>query len=141
MAAVDCATQVIAFRPTCFEAYWARAKARRELNELAGALADLREAIKLSPKNMELHRFTMQVKSEIEARPNINISNNSNHRSNGFNNNNVILQSSHQDLPSCGKPPPSPQLPTARGCHQLQQVHHFPGLSSSTPKKELESEV
>ena len=44
MAAVDCATQVIAFRPTCFEAYWARAKARRELNELAGALADLREA-------------------------------------------------------------------------------------------------
>ena len=68
-AAVDCATQVISFRPTCYEAFWARAKARRELNELDGALTDLREAIKLSPKNLELHRFTMQVKAEIEARP------------------------------------------------------------------------
>jgi len=68
--------QVISFRPSCYEAFWARAKARRELNELTGALADLREAIKLSPKNMELHRFTMQVKSEMEARPNINNNNN-----------------------------------------------------------------
>jgi len=36
------------------------------MNQLEEALSDLREAIKLSPQNMELHRFTMQVKAEIE---------------------------------------------------------------------------
>jgi tetratricopeptide (TPR) repeat protein len=65
--AIHCASQVIAFRPNCFEAYWARAKARKELDQLEDALADLREAIKLSPKNMKLHQFTMQVKAEIEG--------------------------------------------------------------------------
>lgn len=111
-AAVEAASQVISFRPSCYEAYWARAKARRELNELTGALADLREAIKLSPKNMELHRFTMQVKSEIESRPNNN-------------NNMVVIHSSHD-----------PSSPTGNSGY----LKPFPGLSS-TPKKELESEV
>jgi len=111
-AAVEAASQVISFRSSCYEAYWARAKARRELNELTGALADLREAIKLSPKNMELHRFTMQVKSEIESRPN---------------NNNVVVIHSSQD--------PSSPAGTSGG-----YMNSFPGLSS-TPKKELESEV
>ena len=118
-AAVDCATQVISFRPACYEAFWARAKARRELNELDGALADLREAIKLSPKNMELHRFTMQVKAEIEARP----------------------------------PPPSYPVvpePSCSSAGRRQFIKSSPpsksflplaGLASSTPKKELESEV
>lgn len=65
--AIHCASEVLAFRPSCYEAFWARAKARKELKQLEDALADLREAIKLSPQNMKLHQFTMQVKAEIES--------------------------------------------------------------------------
>jgi len=89
---------VLTFRPNCYEAYWARAKARKELNLSHEALADLREAIKLSPQNMELHRFTMQVKAEIEA---------------------AAVKSSDQSSKS----------------------HLRLDLVSSTPKKEIESEV
>ena len=110
MAAVDCATQVLAFRPSCYEAYWARAKARKELDQLDAALADLRDAIKLSPKNMELHRFTMQVKAEIEAKPSVN-------------------------LQMAGISESSKSSSTFR------PYHHPMSLISSTPKKELESEV
>ncbi len=65
--AIRLASEVIQFRPYCYEAYWARAKARKEVNQMDDALSDLREAIKKSPRNMELHRFTMQVKAEIEG--------------------------------------------------------------------------
>lgn len=37
------------------------------MKQTEDALSDLREAIKLSPQNMELHRFTMSIKSEIES--------------------------------------------------------------------------
>jgi len=98
------------FRPSCYEAYWARAKARKELDQLDGALADLREAIKLSPKNLELHRFTMQVKAEIEAKPNANVD---------------LRRSENSKSSSTTRRPP----------------YHPMSVISSTPKKELESEV
>jgi len=66
---------------------------------------------------MELHRFTMQVKSEIEARP-------SNNNSNGG----IVVIHSSQD----------PSSPTATSGGYLKS---FPVVSSTPKKQELESEV
>ena len=64
--AVEAATQVLSFRPGSYEALWARGKAKRETGHLQEALEDLREAIQASPQNLELHRFTIRVKEELE---------------------------------------------------------------------------
>ena len=53
-------------RPSCHEAWWARAKARADQERLSEALSDLREALKLAPNNMELHAFSLQVKNQLE---------------------------------------------------------------------------
>lgn len=66
--AEDYASQVITSRPHCHEAWWARAKARFDQDQLAEALSDLREALKLAPNNMQLHAFSSQVKNQLEAR-------------------------------------------------------------------------
>lgn len=63
-----CATQVINSRPSCHEAWWARAKARSDQDQLKEALSDLREALKLAPQNLELHAFSSQVKNQLEAK-------------------------------------------------------------------------
>jgi tetratricopeptide (TPR) repeat protein len=65
--AEDCAGQVLASRPGCHEAWWARAKAKTDQNQLKEALADLREALKLAPQNLQLHAFSLQVKNQLEA--------------------------------------------------------------------------
>ena len=61
------ASQVIALRPQCHEAWWARAKARSDQDRLHEALGDLREALKLAPNNLQLHAFSIQVKTQLEA--------------------------------------------------------------------------
>ena len=65
--AVSSASQVLAFKPDSYEALWARGKAKREVGALEDALIDLREAIQMAPQNLELHRFTIRVKEELEA--------------------------------------------------------------------------
>lgn len=62
------ASQVITSRPHCHEAWWARAKSRFDQDQLAEALSDLREALKLAPNNMQLHAFSSQVKNQLEAK-------------------------------------------------------------------------
>lgn len=62
------AGQVLAFRPKCHEAFWARAKARTETGQLQEALADLREALTIAPHNIQLHQFSLQVKNQLEEK-------------------------------------------------------------------------
>ena len=61
------ASEVILCRPSCHEAWWARAKARADQDRLSEALSDLRQALKLAPNNMQLHAFSLQVKNQLEA--------------------------------------------------------------------------
>ena len=61
------ASQVIALRPQCHEAWWARAKSRSDQDRLHEALGDLREALKLAPNNLQLHAFSIQVKTQLET--------------------------------------------------------------------------
>lgn len=67
-SAITQASQVLEFHPESYEALWSIGKAKRELSDsnenqddsnlelLESALTDLREAIKLAPQNLELHR-------------------------------------------------------------------------------------
>merc|ERR1712150_153664 len=62
------AGQVLALRPQCHEAWWARAKSRSDQDQLQEALSDLREALKLAPQNLQLHAFSLQVKNQLERK-------------------------------------------------------------------------
>ena len=66
--AEDFAAQVLIMRPSCHEAWWARAKARSDQDQLQEALSDLREALKLAPQNLQLHAFSLQVKRQLERK-------------------------------------------------------------------------
>merc|ERR1719189_2390750 len=78
-SAVTQASHVLEFDPESYEALWAMGKAKREFSEardtkdssnielLESALIDLRKAIKLAPQNLELHRYTIRVKEEVDA--------------------------------------------------------------------------
>ncbi|BFZ06329.1 hypothetical protein BsWGS_09368 [Bradybaena similaris] len=63
-SAVDLATKALEVRPRCFEAYYARARARRDNRQYAAAQQDLIEALQLAPKNKELQRLLTRVKEE-----------------------------------------------------------------------------
>ncbi|CAG5131025.1 unnamed protein product [Candidula unifasciata] len=62
--AIDLATKAMELRPKCFEAYYARARARRDNRQYAAAQQDLVEALQLAPKNRELQRLLTRVKEE-----------------------------------------------------------------------------
>ena len=67
-SAITYASKVLEFCPESYEALWAVGKAKKEFGEvkevegncnielLESALADLRNAIRLAPQNLELHR-------------------------------------------------------------------------------------
>ncbi|XP_060067945.1 protein TANC2-like [Ylistrum balloti] len=63
-AAVDLATKALELKPKCFEAYYARARAKRDNRQCASALEDLKEATRLAPNNRELQRLLMRVRDE-----------------------------------------------------------------------------
>lgn len=76
--AITHASKVLEFHPDSYEALWAMGKSKREFSEikdggdisniklLESALIDLREAIKFAPQNLELHRYTIRVKEELD---------------------------------------------------------------------------
>ena len=51
---------------------------RADQDQLQEALSDLREALKLAPQNLQLHAFSLQVKSQLERKQAKSAKNNSN---------------------------------------------------------------
>ncbi|XP_076791733.1 protein TANC2 isoform X8 [Arvicanthis niloticus] len=62
--AEEFATKALELKPKCYEAYYARARAKRSSRQFAAALEDLKEAIKLCPNNREIQRLLMRVEEE-----------------------------------------------------------------------------
>ncbi|XP_076791732.1 protein TANC2 isoform X7 [Arvicanthis niloticus] len=63
--AEEFATKALELKPKCYEAYYARARAKRSSSrQFAAALEDLKEAIKLCPNNREIQRLLMRVEEE-----------------------------------------------------------------------------
>ncbi|KAI3376955.1 hypothetical protein L3Q82_000193 [Scortum barcoo] len=64
--AEDFATKALELKPRSYEAYYARARAKRSSRQFAAALADLHEAARLSPSNREIRRLLVRVEEECK---------------------------------------------------------------------------
>ncbi|XP_016343590.1 protein TANC2-like isoform X1 [Sinocyclocheilus anshuiensis] len=62
--AEEFATKALELMHKSYEAFYARARAKRSSRQFAEALEDLREAIKLCPNNREIHRLFQRVDEE-----------------------------------------------------------------------------
>ncbi|XP_060146526.1 protein TANC2 isoform X3 [Globicephala melas] len=62
--AEEFATKALELKPKSYEAYYARARAKRSSRQFAAALEDLSEAIKLCPNNREIQRLLLRVEEE-----------------------------------------------------------------------------
>ncbi|NXW44544.1 TANC1 protein, partial [Nyctiprogne leucopyga] len=62
--AEEFATKALDLKPKSYEAYYARARAKRNSRKLLAALADLREATQLCPSNQEIKRLLARVEEE-----------------------------------------------------------------------------
>ncbi|XP_075767737.1 protein TANC2 isoform X5 [Pelodiscus sinensis] len=63
--AEEFATKALELKPKSYEAYYARARAKRSSSrQFSAALEDLNEAIKLCPNNREIQRLLMRVEEE-----------------------------------------------------------------------------
>ena len=66
--AVNCANEVIAHNPQCYEAFHARAKANHAAGNFEEAMHDLTEAVRVAPQNRELHKIMLDLKEEIKRK-------------------------------------------------------------------------
>ncbi|XP_009637315.2 protein TANC1 isoform X2 [Egretta garzetta] len=64
--AEEFATKALDLKPKSYEAYYARARAKRNSRKLLAALADLREATQLCPSNQEIKRLLARVEEECK---------------------------------------------------------------------------
>ncbi|KAM9861164.1 protein TANC1-like [Aulostomus maculatus] len=64
--AEEFATKALELKPRSYEAYYARARAKRSSRQFAAALADLHEAARLCPSNREIRRLLARVEEEYK---------------------------------------------------------------------------
>uniref|UniRef100_A0A8C1MNL4 Tetratricopeptide repeat, ankyrin repeat and coiled-coil containing 1b n=1 Tax=Cyprinus carpio TaxID=7962 RepID=A0A8C1MNL4_CYPCA len=64
--AEEFATKALELKPKSYEAYYARARAKRSSRQFTAALADLHEASKLCPNNREICRLLARVEDECK---------------------------------------------------------------------------
>ncbi|XP_071602368.1 protein TANC1 isoform X2 [Heliangelus exortis] len=64
--AEEFATKALDLKPNSYEAYYARARAKRNSRKLLAALADLREATQLCPSSQEIKRLLARVEEECK---------------------------------------------------------------------------
>nr|XP_031534337.1 protein TANC1 isoform X5 [Vicugna pacos] len=62
--AEEFASKALELKPKSYEAFYARARAKRSSRQFVAALADLREAVKLCPANQEIRRLLARVEEE-----------------------------------------------------------------------------
>ncbi|XP_077473135.1 protein TANC1 [Stigmatopora argus] len=64
--AEEFATKALELKPKSYEAYYARARAKRSSRQFAAALGDLHDAAKLCPNNREIRRLLARVEDECK---------------------------------------------------------------------------
>nr|XP_056719316.1 protein TANC2 isoform X2 [Euleptes europaea] len=67
--AEEFATKALELKPKSYEAYYARARAKRSSRQFSAALEDLNEAVKLCPNNREIQRLLVRVEEECRQTP------------------------------------------------------------------------
>ncbi|XP_012600707.2 protein TANC1 isoform X3 [Microcebus murinus] len=64
--AEEFASKALELKPKSYEAFYARARAKRNSRQFVAALADLQEAVKLCPANQEIKRLLARVEEECK---------------------------------------------------------------------------
>ncbi|XP_062303331.1 protein TANC1-like isoform X2 [Osmerus eperlanus] len=64
--AEDFATKALELKPRSYEAFYARARAKRSSRKFSAALSDLNEASRLCPSNREIRRLLLRVEDECQ---------------------------------------------------------------------------
>ncbi|XP_037601321.1 protein TANC1 isoform X9 [Cebus imitator] len=64
--AEEFASKALELKPKSYEAFYARARAKRNSRQFVAALADLQEAVKLCPNNQEIKRLLARVEEECK---------------------------------------------------------------------------
>ncbi|XP_021048172.2 protein TANC1 isoform X2 [Mus pahari] len=64
--AEEFASKALELKPKSYEAFYARARAKRNSRQFLAALADLQEAVKLCPSNQEIKRLLARVEEECK---------------------------------------------------------------------------
>ncbi|XP_052349816.1 protein TANC1-like isoform X5 [Oncorhynchus keta] len=64
--AEEFATKALELKPKSYEAYYARARAKRSSRQFTAAMADLHEAARLCPNNREIRRLLARVEEECK---------------------------------------------------------------------------
>lgn len=64
--AEEFASKALELKPKSYEAFYARARAKRSSRQFLAALADLQEAVKLCPTNQEIKRLLARVEEECK---------------------------------------------------------------------------
>ncbi|XP_054200266.1 protein TANC1 isoform X24 [Homo sapiens] len=64
--AEEFASKALELKPKSYEAFYARARAKRNSRQFVAALADLQEAVKLCPTNQEVKRLLARVEEECK---------------------------------------------------------------------------
>ncbi|KAL4636218.1 protein TANC1 isoform X1 [Arapaima gigas] len=108
--AEEFATKALELKPKSYEAYYARARAKRSSRQFTAALADLHEAAKLCPNNREIRRLLVRVEDECKQ-----------------------LQRAQQKQGPPGQSPPNHDLD-----HGDEEEQDGPG--SQTPERELDDQ-
>uniref|UniRef100_A0A8C2JIM2 Tetratricopeptide repeat, ankyrin repeat and coiled-coil containing 2 n=1 Tax=Cyprinus carpio TaxID=7962 RepID=A0A8C2JIM2_CYPCA len=98
--AEEFATKALELKPKSYEAFYARARAKRSSRQFAEALDDLREAIKLCPNNREIQRLLQRVEEEYRQ----------------------VTQSEEPELEPPPSPPPSPLPPRLDDMEPVQDL-------------------
>lgn len=110
--AEDFASKALELKPKSYEAFYARARAKRNSRQFVAALADLREAVKLCPSNQEIKRLLARVEEECKQ-----------------------LQRNQQQKQQCLPPPP---VPPNDSDNEEEAV--TPGLNDQFDLEEAEEE-
>ncbi|XP_055957363.1 protein TANC1 isoform X2 [Patella vulgata] len=65
-ASIELATRALELKPKSFEAFYARARAKRDIRQYPEAMQDLKQALSLAPNNRDLRRLLMKLKEECK---------------------------------------------------------------------------
>ncbi|NXC39243.1 TANC1 protein, partial [Penelope pileata] len=143
--AEEFATKALDLKPKSYEAYYARARAKRNSRKLLAALADLHEATKLCPSNQEIKRLLARVEEECkqfqrtqqqkhqppQSVQQINNSDNEEEEVTQGVNDNINLQEREEELPHPDDSVPSPQ----RLQHSVAASSYTRSLQDSVQQK------
>ncbi|XP_069472479.1 protein TANC1 isoform X2 [Ambystoma mexicanum] len=131
--AEEFATKALELKSTSYEAYYARARAKRSSRQFAAALADLHEAAKLCPSNQEIKRLLARVEDECKQMQKVHLKPQQQQENQNCDhaNEEIVSQGLHRpiSLEEIKEEEPMQYDETFQASHTSQHLHPLPECS------------